>query len=100
MSSQGEAYPEIPRGDLPVVTLAEVEDVALTEVAYSTNGVERQRENHFAEETSLFVPQQYILKQQFIIPNRVQGMVTMNRPSFHPALKHRMNRLPSNWSMH
>ena len=73
MSSQGEAYPEIPRGDLPVVTLAEVEDVDLTEVAYSTNGIERQRENHFAEKTSLFVPQQYILKQQFIIPDRVQG---------------------------
>lgn len=61
-------YPEIPAGELPVVSLTDIEGADMSQVIFNTNGIERKRDNHFAEESSIFVPKQAILHQHFIIP--------------------------------
>lgn len=63
-------YPEIPAAELPVISLTDIEDVDLKQVTYETNGIERKRENHYLEHSSILVPKQFILHQQFIIPEK------------------------------
>lgn len=66
--SKADSYPEIPSEQLPVVSLTDIENVNLDQVTYQTNGIEREMQNYFLEKASILVPKQYILHQQFIIP--------------------------------
>lgn len=70
--SPEKAYPEIPDSSLPVVTLLDVEQVQLKKVSFPTNGIERKRENHFLEQSSIFVPKQIKLEQRFTIPAKTK----------------------------
>lgn len=62
-------YPEVPEEEVPVISLTDVEGVNLSQVTFNTNGIERKRDNHFAEESSILVPKQSILRQRFMIPD-------------------------------
>lgn len=76
-------YPEIPAGELPVISLTDIEGVDLSQVTFNTNGIARKRDNHFAEESSILVPKQSILHQRFIIPEETWNN---SREKYQPGI--------------
>lgn len=67
--SNEERFPAIPASELPVVTLADIENVSPDEVTYNSKNHEQGVSNYYREETSLLVPEQSYLVQKFIIPD-------------------------------
>lgn len=78
------AYPEIPSGKLPVVSLTDIENVQLTEVIYDENALNNRKNNFFTEDSSLLIPKQVRLRQRFAIPGKEpQGKAVQYEASIH-----------------
>lgn len=77
-------YPKIPAGELPVISLADIENVDLTKVTYENNGMVGKRDNHFVKESSILVPKQFILHQQFFIPGETWNN---SKEKYQPAIQ-------------
>ncbi|MHA6251485.1 DUF2812 domain-containing protein [Oceanobacillus sp. CAU 1775] len=59
----------IPSGELTVISLAEIENVSRDEVTYKPHE-NRRLHNHYREEVGLIAPNQYYLRETFVIPGK------------------------------
>lgn len=80
-------YPNIPTNELPVVSLAAIENVSLDEVTYSSINHETGNKNYYREETSFLVPEQHYLNEQFIIPD---AELEAYSPYYEPLVRSKM----------